>query len=152
MRFWLMKTEPTEFSIDDLILRDNQTEHWDGVRNYQARNMIRDDMSVGDQVFIYHSNCDYPGIVGVAEISRTAYADFTAFDPENHHYDPKSKRESPTWFMVDVKFVRKLIRTITLIELKGYPELATLPLVRRGNRLSVMPVNEREWTFILGLE
>lgn len=147
-----MKSEPDAFSIDDLQQRPQQTEHWDGVRNYQARNMMRDEMKIGDQVFFYHSNCDLPGIVGIAEVIKEGYPDFTAFDPDNKHFDPKSKAEKPTWFMVDVRFVRKLKRTISLQELKQKPELAELALLRRGNRLSILPVSEQQWTFILGLE
>jgi len=152
MRYWLMKSEPDAFSIDDLETRPQQTEHWDGVRNYQARNMMRDDMKIGDQVFFYHSNCDLPGIVGIAEVVRESYPDFTAFDPNDKHFDPKSHPDKPTWFMVDVKFVRKLKRTISLQELKQYDELAELALVRRGNRLSIMAVSPQQWDFILGLE
>lgn len=147
-----MKSEPSEFSIDDLAQRPDQTEPWDGVRNYQARNMMRDDMKVGDSIFFYHSNCDVPGIVGIAQVKREAYPDPTAFDPQNKHYDPKSQPEKPTWLMVDVGFVRKLTRTITLAELKDKAELESLALVRRGNRLSVMPMTENQWHFILGLE
>ena len=152
MRYWLMKSEPSEFSIDDLAQRPHQTEPWDGVRNYQARNMMRDDMKVGDSIFFYHSNCDVPGIVGIAQVKREAYPDPTAFDPQNKHYDPKSQPEKPTWLMVDVGFVRKLTRAITLAELKDKAELEGLALVRRGNRLSVMPMTENQWHFILGLE
>lgn len=152
MNYWLMKSEPDAFSIDDLARRPQQTEPWDGVRNYQARNMMRDSMEIGDQVFFYHSNCDVPGIVGIAEVAKEAYPDFTAFDPDNKHFDPKSKPEQPTWYLVDVRFVRKLNRTISLQELKPHPELAELALVRRGNRLSIMPVTDRQWAFILGLE
>ncbi|MFN5746629.1 MAG: EVE domain-containing protein [Methylococcaceae bacterium] len=152
MNYWLMKTEPSEFSIDTLVGRPNQTEHWDGVRNYQARNMMRDEMRLGDQLFLYHSNCAVPGIVGIASIVREAYPDHTAFDPEDHHYDPKSRQEQPTWFMVDVQWVRTFKRTISLTELKACPELEGFALVRRGNRLSVMPVSEAHWTFILTLE
>lgn len=152
MRYWLMKSEPSEFSIDDLAQRPDQTEPWDGVRNYQARNMMRDDMKVGDSIFFYHSNCDVPGIVGIAQVKREAYPDPTAFDPQNKHYDPKSQPEKPTWLMVDVGFVRKLSRTITLAELKDKAALESLALVRRGNRLSVMPMTENQWHFILGLE
>jgi predicted RNA-binding protein with PUA-like domain len=152
MNYWLMKSEPNEFSIDDLKKRPNKTEHWDGVRNYQARNMMRDQMKVGDLAFMYHSNCDEPGIVGVMKVVREGYPDFTAFDPEDPHYDPKSDRESPRWFMVDVKFVRKLKRTISLKELKELSELEEMPLVRKGNRLSVMPVTRRQWDFILAQE
>jgi len=152
MRYWLMKSEPREFGIDDLEQRPGQIEHWDGVRNYQARNMMRDDMKIGDQVFFYHSNCETPGIVGIARIAREAYPDHTAYDPTDNHYDPGSDPAQPRWFMVDVEFVRKLGRTITLGELKDCPELEGLALVRRGNRLSVMPVTEDQWHFILSLE
>lgn len=147
-----MKSEPEEFGIDDLESRPNQTEHWDGVRNYQARNMIRDEMKAGDPVFFYHSNCETPGIVGIARISREAYPDHTAFDPDNKHYDSGSTPDSPRWFMVDVQFVRKLKRTISLQELKLKPELAGMALIRKGNRLSIMPVDEAQWQFILSLE
>ena len=152
MNYWLMKSEPETFGIDDLKMRPNQTEHWDGVRNYQARNMMRDQMKLGDQVFFYHSNCDTPGIVGIMEIVKEAYPDFTAFDPKEKHFDPKSKPENPSWMMVEVKFVRSLRRTITLLELKQYPELTDLALVRRGNRLSIIPLTKTHWEFILALE
>ena len=152
MKYWLMKSEPEAFSIEDLRQRPNQTEHWDGVRNYQARNMMRDDMKVGDQIFFYHSNCKLPGIVGIAEVVKESYPDFTAFDSEDKHFDPKSNPDKPTWFMVDVKFVRTLKRTISLQELKQKPELTDLALVRRGNRLSIMPVTAQQWTTILELE
>jgi predicted RNA-binding protein with PUA-like domain len=152
MNYWLMKSEPSEFSIDDLKHRPNKTEHWDGVRNYQARNMMRDQMKVGDLCFMYHSNCDEPGIVGVMKVVREGYPDFTAFDPEDPHYDPKSVPDNPRWYMVDIRFVRKLKRTISLRELKEYPELADMPLVRKGNRLSVMPVTAKQWEFVLALE
>ncbi len=152
MNYWLMKSEPGEFSIDDLRERPQQTEHWDGVRNYQARNMMRDDMKIGDQVFFYHSNCELPGVVGIMEVVREGYPDFTAFDPDDKHYDPKSNPNEPRWMMVDVKFVKKFARTISLKELKDKEELGELALVRRGNRLSIMPVTERQWKIILGLE
>lgn len=152
MNYWLMKSEPDTFGIDDLFNRPGQTEHWDGVRNYQARNMMRDDMKNGDQVFFYHSNCDEPGIVGIMQVVREAYPDFTAFDPDDKHFDPKSNPDKPTWYMVDVKFVRKLSRNISLRELKLKTELTDLALLRRGNRLSIMPVNAEQWAFILGLE
>ncbi|CAD6875910.1 EVE domain-containing protein [Methylomonas fluvii] len=152
MNYWLMKSEPDTFGIDDLFNRPDQTEHWDGVRNYQARNMMRDDMKIGDQVFFYHSNCDEPGIVGIMQVVRESYPDFTAFDPDDKHFDPKSNPDKPSWYMVDVKFVRKLSRNISLRELKLKPELADLALLRRGNRLSIMPVNAEQWAFILGLE
>ena len=152
MRYWLMKTEPGEFGIDDLAKRPRKTEPWDGVRNYQARNMMRDEMKKGDRVFIYHSNCGVPGIVGIAGIVREGYPDPTAFDPEDRHYDPKSDPANPRWYLVDVKFERKLRRTIPLTELKAQAALEGMALVRRGNRLSVMPVSEREWEYILSLE
>ncbi len=153
MRYWLMKSEPDSFSIDDLQQRPKQTEPWDGVRNYQARNMMRDDMKVGDQVFFYHSNCDVPGIVGLMEISREGYPDPTAFDPEDHHYDPKSDPDNPRWIHVDVKFKRKLKRVISLQELKQHAEaMPDFALLRKGNRLSVMPVEKAHWDYILGLE
>jgi len=151
MNYWLMKSEPGEFSIDDLKARPGQTEPWDGVRNYQARNMMRDQMRVGDQVFFYHSNCEVPGIVGIMEVASESYPDPTAFDPNDKHYDPKSVPDNPRWYLVDVKFVRRLARTIPLSELKQYAELSELPLVRKGNRLSIMPVTEEQWAFILGL-
>ena len=152
MHHWLMKSEPDAFSIDDLKNKPDETEHWDGVRNYQARNMMRDEMKVGDQVFFYHSNCKEPGIVGIAKVVKTAYPDFTAWDPESKYYDPKSSPDNPRWFMVDIKYVRKLARTITLNELKNHPELTDMPLVRRGNRLSIMPVTEQQWNTVLAME
>ena len=152
MNYWLMKSEPDVFGIQDLYQRPNQTEPWDGVRNYQARNMIRDAMKLGDQVIFYHSNCDEPGIVGIMEIAKEGYPDHTAFDPDDHHFDPKSDPANPRWMMVDVKFVRQFSRTIGLKQLKARPELANMAVVRAGNRLSVMPVSAEEWEFILRLE
>ncbi len=152
MAYWLVKSEPEEFSIDDLYRRPKRTEHWDGVRNYQARNFMRDGMKKGDEVFFYHSNCETPGIVGIARVVREAYPDHTAFDPDDPHYDPKSDPENPRWLMVDVKYVRKLKRTISLAELKDNPKLADMALVRKGNRLSVLPVAAREWRAILDME
>jgi predicted RNA-binding protein with PUA-like domain len=152
MNYWLMKSEPDTFGINDLYNRPDQTEHWDGVRSYQARNMMRDDMKLGDRVFFYHSNCEEPGIVGIMEIVKEGYPDFTAFDPGNKHFDPKSDPENPRWIMVDVKYVRTLSRIITLKELKDHQSLADLALVKRGNRLSIMPLTEYQWEFILSLE
>ena len=152
MNYWLMKSEPDTFGINDLINRPLQTEHWDGVRNYQARNMMRDDMKLGDQVFFYHSNCAEPGIVGIMEIVKEGYPDFTAFDPDDKHFDPKSDPANPRWIMVDVKYVKTLSRTISLKELKAQIHLADLALLRRGNRLSIMPISKAEWEFILALE
>jgi predicted RNA-binding protein with PUA-like domain len=150
MQYWLMKSEPDAFGIDDL--ERVGIEPWDGVRNYQARNMMRDQMQIGDQVFFYHSNCDVPGIVGIAEIAARGYPDDTACNPEAKYYDPKSTADNPRWYRVDVKFVRHLRRTISLVELKNRPELADMPLVRKGNRLSIMPVTEQAWQDILALE
>ncbi len=152
MAYWLMKSEPNEFSIDDLKASPRRTAGWDGVRNYQARNMMRDQMKKGDQVFFYHSNCEVPGIVGIAEVVREGYPDMTAFDPDDKHYDPKSDPDAPRWFQVDVRFVRKTRRVIPLAELRADPALEGLALVRRGNRLSVMPVSEEHWAHILSLE
>ncbi len=152
MNYWLMKSEPDAFSIDDLNNKPNHTEHWDGVRNYQARNMMRDEMKLGDLVFFYHSNCAEPGIVGIMEVAKEGYPDFSAFDPDDKHFDPKSDPANPRWMMVDVSYVRTLSRTITLKELKEKQELAELALVKRGNRLSIMPVSQEQWDFILALE
>jgi predicted RNA-binding protein with PUA-like domain len=152
MNYWLMKSEPDVFSIDDLKTRPKQTEPWDGVRNYQARNMMRDEMKVGDLVFFYHSNCDEPGIVGIAKVVKEGYADFTSWDPKSKYFDPKSNAENPRWFMVDVKFERKFRHTISLNSLKQFSQLEDMPLLRRGNRLSVTPVSKTHWDFILTLE
>ena len=154
MAYWLMKSEPEEFSIDDLAARPGQTEHWDGVRNYQARNMMRDQMRKGDRIFFYHSNCAEPGIVGIAEVVREGYVDHTAFDAQDKHYDPKSDPASPRWYMVDVRYLRKLGHTITLKELKEHlaGKLKGFQLLQKGNRLSVMPVEAAVWNFILSLE
>lgn len=146
-RYWLMKTEPEVYSIDDLK-RDGST-CWDGVRNYQARNFIRDDMQVGDEVLIYHSNAQPPGIAGLATISRAAYPDASAFDPGDDHFDPKSRKETPTWMMVDVKFARRFPRVIGLDELKADPGLAKMLVVQRGQRLSVQPVEAEHFQTIL---
>lgn len=152
MNYWLMKSEPDSFSIDDLIARPEQTEPWDGVRNYQARNMMRDAMKCGDLVFFYHSNCADAGIVGIMEVVKEGYADFSAFDVDNKHFDPNSDPAKPRWMLVDVKFVRRLSRTITLKELKTKTELADFTLLKNGNRLSIMPVSSEQWDFILTLE
>ena len=153
MQYWLMKSEPEEFSIDDLMSMPDQTEHWDGVRNYQARNFMRDKMRIGDRVFFYHSNCAEPGIVGTMAVTRESYPDHTAFDPNDKHFDPKSDPDQPRWFMVDITFREKFPRTVSLKELKDYADsaLQDFVLVRRGNRLSVMPVSEAHWNFILSI-
>ena len=154
MNYWLMKSEPDVFGIDHLKARPNRTEPWDGVRNYQARNMMRDQMKKGDNVFFYHSNCDEPGIVGIMTIAREAYPDPTAFDPEAKYYDPKSDPDNPRWYLVEVKYKRHLKRNITLKELRDHATgaLEGLPLLRKGNRLSIMPVTKAQWDFILSLE
>ena len=149
MNYWLMKTEPDEFSIDDLAKR--KTEPWSGVRNYQARNFMRE-MRAGDGVLFYHSSCEIPGVAGIAEVATAAHTDPTQFDPKSDYFDAASKREEPRWSLVDVKFKRKLKRVITLTELKGKRELSELALIRPGNRLSVLPVSKKEWDFILSLE
>lgn len=152
MSYWLMKSEPEAFSIDDLQARSDQTEPWDGVRNYQARNFMRDDMQEGDQVFFYHSNCAEPGIVGIMEVAGKSYPDPTAFDPQSKYVDTKSSPAQPRWFLVDVKYLRHTRRTITLAELKEHDPLENMPLVRKGNRLSIMPVTKEQWDYILRLE
>ena len=147
-KYWLFKSEPTSFSLDDLKGRPDATEHWDGVRNYQARNFLRDQIKAGDLVFFYHSNTAQPAIVGIAEVVKEGYPDWTAFDPQDPHFDPASKPEKPTWYMVDVRFVRELPRPVTLAELKGVHSLTGMALMNRS-RLSVQPVGEKEWLEIL---
>jgi predicted RNA-binding protein with PUA-like domain len=149
MAYWLMKSEPDVYSIDDLE-RDGR-EMWDSIRNYQARNMMRDDMRIGDKVFFYHSNCKEPGIVGISRVVSKPYADPTQFDPKSKYFDPKSDSENPRWILVDVEFVRKLKRSVTLTEIKAHPELGDMLLTRRGNRLSIMPVTKKHWDIILRL-
>ena len=150
MATWLMKSEPDAYSIDDLE-RDGR-EMWDGIRNYQARNMMRDDMRIGDEILFYHSSCKVPAVVGLARVASEPYPDPTQFDRRSHHYDPKSDPGDPRWILVDVEFVRKLARPIPLTELKDKPGLGDLVLLRRGNRLSIMPVSARHRDLILGLE
>lgn len=152
MAYWLMKSEPDVFGIEHLKALPKKTDHWDGVRNYQARNMMRDEMKLGDQVFFYHSNCKPPAIVGIMEVTKEGYPDHTAFDPDEKYYDPKSDPDKPRWYMVDVTHVRDLKREIPLDELKTYPELSDMRLVQKGNRLSIMPVTKQEWDFILSIE
>jgi predicted RNA-binding protein with PUA-like domain len=150
MRHWLMKTEPDEFSIDDL--KKKKIEPWTGVRNYQARNFMRDGMQAGDGVLFYHSSCEIPGVAGLAEVASAAYPDPTQFEKKSDYYDAASKRDEPRWFLVDVKFKRKLARVITLTELKERDELDGFALLSRGNRLSVLPVTKAQWDAILALE
>ena len=154
MRYWLMKTEPTSFSVEDLERAKKHTTSWDGVRNYQARNMLRDDMKKGDQVFLYYSSTDVPGIVAIMKIVKEGYPDPTAFDRKHHHYDPDSDPAEPRWFMVDVQLERRLTRVIALDELRKHAtkELKNMVLLRKGNRLSITPIDPAEWKFILSLE
>ena len=148
MRYWLMKSEPDAYSIDQLA--KDKTAPWTGVRNYQARNFMRDQMSIGDKVLFYHSSCDEPGIVGIAEVCKRAYPDETQFDKKSPYYDEKSTRENPRWLHVDVKFNKKT-RTIGLPELRAHKALANMRILARGNRLSITPIDPAEWDFILKL-
>lgn len=145
-----MKNEPEDYGIDDL--KKDKTEHWDGIRNYQVRNMIRDDMNIGDIAFFYHSNCEIPGIYGLMTINSKAYPDHTAFDKKAKYYDVKSDKNKPTWLMVDVKYKRKLSNAITLKELKSKKKLSEMRVVQKGNRLSITEVTEKDWEYILSLE
>lgn len=147
MQYWLMKSEPEEVSIDDLAQRPGQTVPWFGVRNYQARNFMRDQMQLGDQVFFYHSSCAEPGIAGICEVSALAHPDDTQFDPASPYYDPKSRQEEPRWVCVDVRLLRKT-PYVPLVELRRYPELAGMGLLAKGSRLSITPVTAAEWAFI----
>ncbi len=148
MRYWLMKSEPSDVSIDDLASFPNQTVDWYGIRNYQARNFMRDQMKLGDRAFFYHSNCDVPSIAGIVEVSKLAYPDRTQFDPKHRYFDPKSTPENPRWVNVDVKLVRKT-RLISLRELREHPELKNMRTLQRGNRLSITPVDPGEWEYIV---
>ncbi|HEX8739782.1 MAG TPA: EVE domain-containing protein [Casimicrobiaceae bacterium] len=147
MRHWLMKSEPDEFSIDDLAKAPKRTTPWFGVRNYQARNYMRDDMKVGDLAFFYHSSCSEPGIAGIVEVSKRAYPDATQFDPKGPYYDPKARRDAPRWFNVDVKLVRRT-RLVRVAELRTTPGLGEMVTLRRGNRLSITPVTPAEWNIV----
>ena len=149
---WIMKSEPSVFSIDDLAARGKRAEPWDGVRNYQARNMLRDGMQRGDLAFFYHSSCEEPGIAGIMEIASEGRPDPTAFDPGDHHYDPDSDPARPRWYLVDVRFGRRLKRLIPLEELRRHKALTGMQLLKRGNRLSVTPVSKKHWDYILKLE
>jgi len=149
MRYWLMKSEPADCSIDDLATRPDRTVPWYGVRNYQARNFMRDGMTVGDGVLFYHSGCAEPGIAGIARVASSAYPDATQFDPASRYFDPKSKPAAPRWLHVDVQFVCKT-RLVGLPELRACPELVNMRVLARGNRLSITPVEPAEWRFIVG--
>lgn len=154
MRYWLMKTEPATFGVDDLAAAPRRTTSWDGVRNFQARNMLRDEMSRADEAFLYHSSCAEPGIVAVMQIVRAGYPDASAFDRKDHHFDAESDPAAPRWFTVDVRLKRRLARVITLPELRKHAAkgLQGMVLLRAGNRLSVTPVEPAHWKFILSLE
>jgi predicted RNA-binding protein with PUA-like domain len=158
MNYWLLKSEPDSFSIDDLAAAPKQTATWDGVRNFQARNMLRDSVKKGDQAFFYHSSCDVPGIAGIVSVVKEGYPDKTADDPSHHHYDDKNRGQGtsgePRWYVVDVKLVRKFKHIIALEQLRVHQSKALRDLVvlRRGNRLSVTPVTKKDWLFVLSLE
>jgi predicted RNA-binding protein with PUA-like domain len=154
MNYWLMKTEPSTFGIEHLARKPKKTAMWDGVRNYQARNMLRDDFKKGDLAFIYHSSAEETGIAGVMQVVRTAYPDPTQFDKKNDHYDAASKRDDPRWFVVDVQLKRRFKRVITLDELRKHESgaLAGMLLLKRGMRLSITPVSDAHWQFIHSLE
>ena len=149
MNYWLMKSEPSSFSFDDLKQMPNETEHWDGVRNYQARNFLRDAIKIGDGVLFYHSNCPEPAIVGLAKVVRNGYPDHTALDPREKHFDPKSTDEKPLWFMVDVQYLCPLPKPLTRDGLRQHPLLSGMGVLRKGNRLSVQPVLAEEWQAVL---
>jgi len=151
MNYWLFKSEPSCFSIDDLSAKPKRTTHWDGVRNYQVRNMLRDEIKTGDLGFFYHSSCTPPGIAGVVEVVKNGYPDFTAWDLDSDHFDPKSTPDHPLWYMVDVKLVNKFPRLIPLDEIKKHPKLKNMIINRKGNRLSITPVTADEWKVINAL-
>lgn len=150
MAFWLMKSEPNDYSIDDL--QRDRREPWDGIRNYQARNMMRDDMKIGDRILFYHSGCKIPGVVGIAKVASKPYPDPTQFDKKAKYYDAKSSKEDPRWILVDVAFVKKLSRVITLSEIKAEKSLQGMILTRKGNRLSITPVEKKHFDKIRSLE
>ncbi|NVJ59133.1 MAG: EVE domain-containing protein [Gammaproteobacteria bacterium] len=154
MAYWLMKSEPDVFSIDDLANRPQKVEQWDGVRNYQARNFLRDQMKKGDSVLFYHSSCKTPAVVGIAEVIKEGYPDHTASNPESDYYDPKSTPDNPRWYMVDIRYVRHLEKPVTLSQMKANQSLINneLPLIQKGSRLSVMPITKEQWQIILSLE
>jgi len=152
MNYWLFKTEPSTFSFDDLLKAPNKTTHWDGVRNFQARNMLRDQIKPGDLVFVYHSSADPTGIAGIAEVVKGGYPDSSAFDKKNSHYDPKSDPAAPSWYMVDIRAVKPLPRFVTLEELRRVKGLEKMALLQRGSRLSIQPVKPEEWEIITSIK
>ena len=149
--YWLIKSEPSTYSIDDLAKEKNKTSYWDGIRNYQARNFMRDDMKVGDLAFFYHSSCPQPGIVGEVKIVTSAYPDHTALDPESKYYDAKSSKDNPRWVMVDLKLEKKYPKLLSLSHLKTIDGIADMQLLKRGNRLSITPVTKKQWQIITKL-
>jgi predicted RNA-binding protein with PUA-like domain len=151
MNYWLVKTEPESYSIDDLAQEKKQTTFWNGVRNYQARNMLRDEMKKGDRVLFYHSNAEPPAIVGIAKVVKEGYPDHTAFDPQSNYYDEKSTAENPRWYMVDIQLEKRLARPVSLESLREIPSLKNMELLRKGSRLSVQPVRKAEFEAILKL-
>jgi predicted RNA-binding protein with PUA-like domain len=148
-KYWLFKSEPSEFSWDDLKKSKDQTTFWDGVRNYQARNFLRDEIKKSDGVLFYQSSTDPLAVVGYCEVVKEGYPDHTQFDPKNDHFDPKAKKDSPTWFMVDIKLVKEFKQSITLESIKANPKLKNMKLIQRGQRLSIQPVTKNEWEEIL---
>jgi predicted RNA-binding protein with PUA-like domain len=151
MNYWIMKSEPDVFSFEDLKNRPNKSEPWNGVRNYQARNFMRDEMKVGDLILFYHSSCAIPGIAGIARVASSPYPDSTQFDAKSEYFDPKASKEVPRWFLVDVAFHKDLKKAVPLEELKKHPELAAMRLLQRGNRLSILPLTQEEFKFIAKL-
>jgi predicted RNA-binding protein with PUA-like domain len=151
MRYWLLKSEPETFSFDDLVRRKNRTTTWDGVRNYQARNLLRDEIKVGDGVLFYHSSVNPPAVVGTAVVVKGGYPDATQFDPKSDHYDPDAKRDEPRWFMIDIQADRALPKPVTLPELRAASGLRSMVLLKKGSRLSVQPVTADEWQRVLEL-
>lgn len=149
-RFWLMKAEPAECSVDDALAAPQATVPWTGVRNYQARNFMRDEMRLGELALFYHSSCEMPGIAGIVEVARLAYPDATQFDHKSEYFDPQATRDKPRWFNVDVRLVKKT-RLVPLSELRDHPKLAKMRLLQRGNRLSITPVDPAEWEFIMNI-
>lgn len=151
MNYWLMKSEPDSYSIDHLAKKPKQTDRWEGVRNFQVRNMLRDQIKPGDLAFFYHSSCKIPGIAGVMEVVSAGYPDPTALNPESHYYDPKSTADAPRWFMVDVRLLKKFPQVIPLTELRQHSQLSDMLLLKKGSRLSITPVTPQQWQFIVSL-
>jgi len=149
MAYWLFKSEPETFSIDDLKNRPNQTEPWDGVRNYQARNFLRDQVQINDKVLFYHSNCKVPGIVGIAQVVKAGYPDSSAWDAKSPYFDAKSTKDKPRWYRVDVRFEKKFDRIIRLQEIKQNPVLQGMQIAKKGNRLSITPLTKAEWNEVI---